>query len=403
MPSATTTSLDALTKILYPNGIAFVKLRKSKLFMAAKKNTKFKGKSREIKLTVSDGTGGSSDFAQALANRGPGQHVTFTLTRKKEYVVGSLENEVIMATMGDDAAVLEALKSELDLKSNEMGERLVRRFWGDEGGSLGIIESISGSTIVLTRKADMRHHRVGKVISLASDNGTGTSPTGGRTGSLTISGVNISTRTLTFTAAVTTGIPAATTGDYLFNPGDYGVSPSGVLAWTPITAPSTSFLGVDRSLYPEITGGFRYSGNTGGSIIESFNLAAAESFEYQTANSRTAYMNGKDFARLQNELEGRGQTRDAKGSGKFAEVSWKELVLNTPDGEIGCVAEPGVPEGYAIITDPSDWTIHSLGELPHYSEEKLQQESAADARQFRMRAFWNIGNEAPYNTTIVTL
>lgn len=402
MGSATAENLNALTKVIYPKGIAFTKLRKSKLFMRARKMTKFGGKLREVKCTIGDGTGGSSTFSDALANRGPADHVTFEVRRKSDYVVGSLENEVIRATQGDDHAVLEALRSELDLKQNEMGERILRRFWGDEGGHLGIIESISTNTIVLTRKADLRHHKKGKVIALASDNGTGSSPTGGRIGSLTITKVDIATRTLTFSENVTAGIPAAIAGDYLFHPGDYGKSVSGVLAWTPITKPSTTFLGVDRSVAPQLLGGFRYSGS-GGSMIETLNNAAAESFEYQTADDRMACLNGSDFARLMNELEGRVSVqRERSGRGAFAELSWKELVVHTPSGEIGVVAEPGVPQGYAIITDPEDWQVCSLGELPHFSDPKMQQESAADAQQYRLRAWWNVENRNPANTTIVS-
>lgn len=401
MASASTSNLPELLKILYPRGIAFLKLRKSKLYMQAKKNTKFVGANRQIKLSVGDGTGGSSEFAQALQNRGPSQQVTFTLTRKRDYVIGSIENELIMASKGDEGAVLDAMKLEFDMKGNEMGERIWRRFYGSEGGRLGEVQSISTNTMVLTSSADMRHFRPGKIISLASDNGTGTSPTGGREGSLTVTGVNIGTRTLTFPSNVTTGIPAATVGDSIFNPGDYGTQPSGVFAWTPIVAPSTSYLGVDRSLYPELTGGFRFDGKSG-DMIETINNGLAESGEWSVTDTKYGYMNYKDFARLQSTLEGKNNvTREVSGRDVYAEVAWKGLCVYTPHGEVTFVAEPGIPQGYALVTDPEDWTIHSLGEMPHFSEEKFQQESAADARQFRLRCFWNVGNERPFNTTIL--
>ena len=401
MGSATVDNLTALTKILYPNGIAFTKLRRSKLFMQARHKTDFGGKLWEIKVTIGDSTGGSSDFSQALQNRGPGKHETFSVYRKKDYVVGSLENEVILATKGDKNAVLEALKSELKLKGNEMGDRIARRFWGNEGGSLGVISSISGTTMVLTTDADMRHHKPGKLINLASDNGTGASPSAERTGTLTITNVNIGTRTLTFSTDVAATISGATAGDYLFHPGDYGNAPNGVFAWIPSTAPSGSFLGVDRTKHIEFTSGFRFSGG-GNDMLEVLNDACAVSFEYGTSDMRYGYFNGADFARLMNTLEGKGaMIRDVSGRDNFAKVSWKGVTVNTPYGEVVCVAEPGVPKGYALLTDPDDWVVRSLGELPHFSETKFQQESAADAQQFRLRAFWNLGNENPSNSTVI--
>jgi len=402
MASATTANLPEIQKILYPKGISYLNLLKSPFYGMAKHTTNFTGSLKQTKVTLGDGTGGSSDFSQALANRGPSNQVTFSSYRKKDYVIGSLENELIMATKGDEGAVIEAMKLEFDLKGSEMGERIWRRFWGSEGGRLGEVSSISTNTIVLTNKADMRHFRKGKVVMFASDNGTGSSPSGDRTGTLTVSGVNIEDKTVTFTENVTTGIPAATAGDSIFNPGDYGQAPDGVLAWTPIDTPSTTFLGVDRSVAPEILGGFRYDG-AGGDMLETINNAEAESYEYQTAAKRSLFTSGRDFARLMNHLEGKTvMPREVKGRDNFAEASYSGVCVYTANGEITVMADPGCPVGYAVVTDPADWEIASLGELPHFSEEKFQQESAADARQFRLRCFWNVLCHKPYNTTIIT-
>jgi hypothetical protein len=402
MPSGTVTNLTELSKIVYPKGVAFLELRKSKLFMQARHKTDFTGKLREVKLTVGDGTGGSSDFAKALANRGPSKHVTFSVYRKKDYVVGSLENEAIKALKGDKGAVLDALKTELKLKGNEMGDRIRRRFWGSEGGSLGKVSAVSGSTMTLTNASDMRHHKEGKLIELASDNGTGSSPSGGRTGTLTTTKVDIASKLLTFSADVAATISGAAADDFLFHPGDYGTAPSGVLAWTPITKPTGSFLGVDRTKQPDLTSGFRFDGQ-GGDMIETLNDGCAVSFEYGTADERFCYMNGADFARLMNTMAGTStNTRTVNGRDMFAAESWKGLVVYTPYGEVTCVAEPGVPKGYAVVTNPEDWCVLSLDELPHFSDTKFQQESAADAQQFRLIGYWNLLNEQPSNTTILT-
>lgn len=404
MPSATTSNLEALLKIRYPNGIAFQWVKNSRFFNLCPKTTDFGGSGKQIKISVSPGTGGSSDFAKALANRGPASHVTFTVTRKKDYVVGSLENEVIKATQGDKNAVLAALTDEFDKKGKEFGMRLARRTWGNEGGALGVSGGISGSTITLATASDIKNFYKGQVLMLASDNGTGTSPTGQRAGTVTVASANLSSAgvaTVTTTAAVTTGIPAATDGDYIFADGDYGEAPSGVLGWIPTTDPTGSFLGVDRSLYIRETSGFRVD-QTGKDLIEAFNAATAQGFPFGS-EGEYAFVGGTTMSKLQNTLEGKAPTRDVKGKG---EVSYKGLVVYTTYGEVTVLPEPWAPDSKILITSMSDWEIASLGELPHYTDTghgNLQQEAAADARQFRLAGYWNILNKNPAGSILLSI
>lgn len=401
MPSASTANLLELQKVLYPEGAPeFLQLTKSRLFMQATHKTDFTGSQWELAITTGDSDGGSSNFATALANRKPGQHIKFAITRKSEYVIGSLENEALKAIKGDKGAITDLMRNEMDLKGTTMGERIRRRFLGNAGGSLGVIESISTTDIVLTAKGDMRNFRVGRVVMAASDDGTGVTPTGDRTGTITVTKVDVANRTVRFSADVTTAIPGITAGDYLFPPGDYGTAPIGVFGWIPFTAPTGSLAGVDRSLYPELTAGFRHEAG-GGSMVEALNDAIAVSAEYSTATELYGYLNFSDMAKLNNELEGRAITREVSGRGKFAQVSWKTVVVNAPDGEVSCSGDAGIPEGYCLIGDPKDIVVRSLGELPHFSEEKLQQESSADAQQFRLRAWWNVGVKKPWNFTLL--
>jgi hypothetical protein len=404
MPSATTSNLEALLKIRYPNGIAYQGVKQSRFFNLCPKTTDFGGSGKQIKVSVSPGTGGSSDFAKALANRGPAQHVTFTVSRKYDYIVGSLENEVIKATMGDKNAVLAALTDEFDKKGKEFGMRLSRRCWGNEGGALGVALAITTSSFTLATPGDIRNFYPGQVLQFASDNGTGTSPTGQRAGTVTVSKVSMSSAgvaTVTCTGNVTAGIAAATDGDTVFSDGDYGTAPSGVLGWIPTSDPTGSFLGVDRTTHINALSGFRVD-QTGKDLIEAFNAATAAGFPLGS-EGESAFVGGTVMSRLQNTLEGKAITRDVKGKG---EVSYKGLVVYTTYGEVTVLPEPYCPDGKILITSMSDWEIASLGELPHYTDTghgNLQQESAADARQFRLAGYWNILNKNPAGSILLSV
>lgn len=403
MPAATTSNMDAFLKIRYPNGIAFQGVKSSKFWSLCPKNTSFTGNSRLTKVAYSPGTGGSSDFAKALANRGPQQVATFTITRKRDYVVGALENEIIEASKGSEGAIQSVLEDELDKKGIEFGMRLSRRLMGNAGGSLGRISATATTTITLTSRADARNFYIGMVCTLASDDGTGTSPSAERAGTITVSKVNAATGVITFAGNVTAGIPAAATSDYIFSEGDYGQAPTGVFGWVPLTAPTAgeSFLGVDRTIAMQPLSGTRYTGG-GRNMIEVVNLAASEGFIYG-AEGEYLFTSGADFARLQNTLEGKACMCDVSDS--TGKASFKAIELFTTYGSVKVMPEPYFPEGSFLLTKMSDWQIHSLGDLPHFSDTghgKLQQESAADARQFRLVGYWNLECKNPGNCTIGT-
>src|SRR3989304_1151701 len=142
--SADRTNKSALLKVRYQKGLNFRGVATAKFYNMASKDTSCSERNKERVISVTAGNGGSADFPTALALRGPGTEVTFTLVPKPDYVILSIDEQLFRTK--NAAAIKNIVTQQLDNKGKEHGYIIARKAWGENGGSLGRLSATASVT-----------------------------------------------------------------------------------------------------------------------------------------------------------------------------------------------------------------------------------------------------------------
>ncbi len=410
MAVATQASQIALYKRLYPKGIADVMYKKSIALADIKKKTDFGGEGAYINVATSGTSGGSADFATALANQGPSTQKRFFITHRKEYQIATVDGLAIATSKDDKMSVLRTLKVEMDKANYKFTLALSSKFFGNAGGALGQISAgsnVATVTITLAQPADIVKFEIGDWIQTASDNGSGSSPAGVNGGGAQVQIVNLDRGlgTLTLGSAWSTAIPGTAASHFIFRPGDYANAFSGLGGWNPVTAPTSgdSFFGMDRSV-GDLTrqAGDRYSANSGGSYEDSILNASAQAAMLTSRLPRT-YVNPLDFVQLVKEL---GSKRIVDAKNREGSTGFKGIEVYTSSGVTEVVADAFAPKGFGRMVDPDDISLMTAGECPGPlnwgGAQSTQVLANADAVQFRIGAYGNYGYEMNNVPIVIT-
>ena len=395
-------SFDRGLKILYPDGFQKLWYEESILAAWIPKATDFTGKQWNI-VPLLSGTRGSTDFTKAQQNKNAVDLEEFVLKRRRDYVIISIDAEVIHASKGYKGAIREALQTQTDGAMYEFGRSCANQLWGNGGGSRGKIKSISTDTITLTDGDDVRHFELGQLCTIAGDDGSGAAPAGIHPGtSIEVSGINEDDDQVTFTTNVVARIPAALANDFLFREGDYDNVVTGIPGWMPTTAPAPgdSFFGVDRSRHVSRLAGGRIDGN--GNNMEDVIFDAMARNRKQGGKADTLFVNSLKFAELIKSVHSQTwihvQT-DVPG------IGYRALAFPTSKGVVKVIDEPDCPEPQGYLTRRSAWLWRSLGKVPHFAMEdglKFRAEASGDAVEARLRCWSEVGCKTPKDNTVIT-
>lgn len=405
MPSsANDASILPFLKRQYPKGLAWTGYKKSKLFSMISKDTDFGGEGKHTTVSIAPTSGGSADYQRAYANQGPSAARRFFIQHRTEYQIARIKGKSLAVTKGDKNAIKSVLTEEFDKAGYAFGRSMAATLYGNGGGALGIIDStttLSTTTLRLTRKADIAKFEVGMWIELATDDGSGTSPSGNLSGQLQVTKIKLGVGTgyseLTLSAATNT-IPSAATANYIFRAGDYGQKMTGLSGWNPLTAPtvSDSFFGVNRSDHEYRLAGFRFTGN-GGSKEQTLMTCAANQAAHG-GEATTCSLNPLDFNSLVLEV---GSDRVVDIETKTPGLGFRALKLETAMGEVDFVSEVDVPQGEFFFTKPDDLTLRTAGDCPRVLDfdgnGKLMRVQGEDTYQFDIGAYGNIDCANPIN------
>lgn len=383
---------------MYPKGVAEALYKKSVGLADCKKDTSFGGEGKHINVCTSGTSGGSADFAEALANQGPSTQKRFFVQHKTEYQVASVTGQAIARSLNDKMAVLKVLKTEMDKSLNKFNNALSRRFFGNAGGAIGQIASgANTATITLVNRTDIIGIEIGDWVQTASDNGTSSSPAGLNAGGLKakVIGLNRTTGTITLSAAWDVLIPGSTTNHFIFRAGDYTLAMTGLDGWVPASDPSPAenFMGMDRSVGDVVRqSGLRYNG-AGMSKEEALLNACAEAGNLGSRLTR-GYVNPLDFNDLVKDV---GSKRYIESKTREVGIGFKGIEIYTGSGVLEVVADPWCKRGTAKLVDPDDITLLTAGECPNPlnwgGAQSTQVLANADSVQFRLGAYGEFAYE----------
>jgi len=394
---ATASNKSALLQIRFQKGLNWRGVAQAKFWNMVSKDMSFGERHKERTVAVSPGNGGSPDFLTALANRGPGTEVTFTLQVKSDYVILSVEEKLFKTK--NSLMIKSAITDQLERKGKEHGMMISRRVWGENGSALGRLtatSTVTTATVTLRSKHQVKNFYKGMIVEAASDDGSGQTPAAKRVGTLTVDSIDPPNAQVTFTVHADDGIGAIAASDYLFQKNEYGQCWSGILGWCPTTAPTTGdyFLGIDRSAYGDTQrlAGFRGSvARADKSSNVANTLAEASPFGIMVD---TIFVAPTDYAKWMDEMGNNRQ--QAEVTSKTVGVSFKGVVVHTPSGDTTVLSEPMCPEGVWVGTNMDNWKVLSIGEIPTMpGPSEWMKEATADARQARLASYACLDCEDP--------
>ncbi len=399
-----TTSFANALKVLYPNGLEELWYEECPFAAWLPKTTNFEGASKQINPLIS-GIRGSHGFSTANSSttKSTPSHYKFNVTRAKDYVIGAIDNEALMATRSQKGAVAQAVDTQIRAAMYEFGRSVAHQVWGNSGAARGQVGSISTTVVTLKDPRDVVNFEVGMELVASENDGTSGSVQDSGA-SATITAIDRSAGTLTTDSNWTTQMASLDADDYLFREGDFGASAMGVLGWIPATAPSggDSHFGVDRSVDVNRLAGTRVasSGDMESTIFDACAEAAINS-----AKVDTLWMNNVKYADLMKSLHGKAQYERATVKTDRASVGFQAVVIPGPRGPVKVMADPNCPEAYGLLTRKDAWELSSLGAFPHFSREdglKFLRDASNDGIEFRLKAYWNILCKRPVDNILIT-
>lgn len=351
-----------------------------------------------LKLPIKYGIpqGRSATFADAQANKTNTQMKAFLLTRVSDYSLASIQNEVIEASKGNANAFIEAATTEIDGAIESATRSLAIGLFGDGGGSIGVIggsDPSGASVITLATTDDVTNFEVGMKISAYTAASGGTI----RTDSYVISAVNRDSGVITVTGTIHA---TWAVGDFIVVMGDYDLKLSGLNAWVPSVAPtSTLFFNVDRSVDPTRLGGIRFSGSS--LPLEEALIGAAARVAREGGKPDVCFINYSNFADLEKALGSKVSYTDVKIN---PEIGFRGILIHGPRGPIKVIPDQNCPKDVAFMLQMDVWKLYSLGKAPKILDSdglKFLRDSDADSVEVRIGYYAQLGCRGPgYNVRI---
>ena len=352
----------------------------------------FGGENLKLPIKYGIPQGRSATFSDALANKTNSQLKAFLLTRKSNYSLADIDNETLEASKGNANAFIEAATTEIDGAIESATRSLAISLFGDGGGSIGQIDTtVAGTTLTLNQADDITNFEVGMQIDFYTAATGGTVRAGGP---LTIDAVNRDAGSMTVSANLNT-ITGLTALDYIVPEGDYDLMLSGLEAWVPSTAPSStdSFFGVNRSADATRLGGIRFDGAS--LPLEEALIGAASRAAREGGKPDVCFMNYSNFADLEKALGSKVSYVNIKVK---PEIGFRGIEINGPRGVIKVIPDQNCPKDVAFMLDMSMWKLYSLGKAPKILDPdglRFLRVSTADSVEVRVGYYAQLGCRGP--------
>ena len=309
--------------------------------------------------------GRSATFANAQANISAGNDERFNITRKTDYQLWQLQNEVIEASSRDVGAIMRVLQNKGDAALLNLSRNLAAMLYGNGGGARGEIAAITaGGVVTLANSSDIVFFERDMMLQAKADDGTGAGAI--RAGTDTIASVDRSAGTFTLTGAA---VPAGwVVGDFMFQQGDIANVVTGLKGWLPTVAPvaGDAFFGLDRSVDPTRLAGSRFNGI--GLPIEEALKRISTLIVRNGGRPDTVFLNPIDYERLELSLEGRArfETMTTQVGGKrSASIGFDSMLITTTAGKANVFADVNCPQGTGYMLQMDTWKFHHLKGCPH--------------------------------------
>lgn len=358
------------------------------------KKTNATGKVIPIPVIYEVNQGRSSNFTNAQGNQTPGLLAEFFITLKPDYDVATLANQAMLASQDESGSFLDFATLYVDLAIQGAALSAASSMFRSGSGSIGQISLISSGVITLTNAADVSQFGINQTLQANSTDGG--SPRAAL-GYVVARNVMAGTITVSSTAlGGAAGTPSGwTNSDFLLVQGDNNSKLSGLSAWLPSTAPTSTdnFYGVNRSIDSRLYG-LAYNGAQ--QPVEEAIIDAALLVRREKGRPRHFLTNYGSEAALIKALGARREFVDWQGEG---EIGFRGVKIQGPAGPIECFSDRNCQAATGYLLQMNTWCLHSLNTVPHvlkYGDGlEMLRLSNADASEVRVASYANLDCRAP--------
>lgn len=356
--SASLSTVAYLYKVKYtPEKIANL-ASKDRVFLShLTKVGGFSGEELRQGLMYGNTQGVSDSLADAVTATSSTKGVQWTHDRARKMGRVLIDAESMLAADGDQGSFARLVMNETESAIDAMGHEIGLMLYGDSTGKIGRRSSASTNVITLTTARDAHNFEVGMTVQAGTISGITVTL---RTGSTTVTGVDVSSGTITLASAA--AISSFADNDYLFRYGTANTAGTytkivGLQSWLPATAPvygADSFLGVDRGANVTRLAGHRISGSAD---IEEKILDAATEASIEGSKARHFYMHPVKWTTLVKQL-GSKVEREESGSASFG---FDYVTVAGATGQIRVYPDPLCPFATGFLIDHRAWKLRYLG------------------------------------------
>lgn len=393
------TAANAVLKELYSDQVLQMMVYKDNPFLAMiPKNTDFGGKYKPIPIIIGTSQGNSNTFANAQANQSAANLQSFFLTSTSDYAIAQIDNRTMLSAKTDKMAFIQTAKVLVDGAIRAATNRAAFAIFGDGTGTIGQISDITSGVITLQYPGQVTQFEVNQVLKAGTaSGGTQHSAKGYVIAVNRGSGLVTVSTTLGGTAATPT---SWTNTNYLTTDGDLNAKMSGLAAWLPATAPtsSDSFYGVNRSSDVTRLAGVRYSGASTGETLEETIISASSLVAREGGRPNKLITNFATYAALEKSLGSKVQYV-SEAMINNPQIAFRGIKVSGANTQIDVFPDRSCQPltGYLLQMD----TLHleGLGDVPQilkYGDGlDMLRVYNADSSELRVGSYGNVSCNAP--------
>lgn len=380
-----TTSFAYALRHRYEPKVKKIVYKDNPLLAMVPKDENFRGRNRHVAVIHATGPGRSATFSTAQSNATNHKGKAFVVTHAKDYAVAKIDGMTVRISKGDGNALLEAAEVEIDMALHAAKRSLAIGLYRNGSGSIGKRGSVSGSTLTLSDAETIVNFYEGmKLQACATETGSSV-----RSGTITVTAVDRDAGTFDFSGTIT-GFADA---DFLYQEGDYDGKISGLDAWIPSSAPtSTLFFSVDRTADKTRLGGVRFDGS--GMAIEEALVKGAARIAREGGAPSHCFLSFTQWGNLESLLGSKKQYIDEEIAG----VGFTGLRVQGPKGTIKVFADVNCPNDVAWMLQLDSWELLSAGAAPGFLDEdglQMLREASSDGYEVRVGYYGNLACKAP--------
>lgn len=328
----------------------------------------FGGRNAEIPIRYSPVASNSHTFSRAQAAKGSSRYTHFTVDRRRDYLLISLENEALEASEGHEEAYINARESEIDAAFTKIVQQASADLQGNGGGVIGVVQAVDSGANYFT----VQEHEIGRFepdmrLQFGSTDGLTGAVIATAYGYAKVDKVDHDNLRVYLAATADTIASVAvdaTTNKYVFPEGNFGLSMTGLNAWLPSNRTQSflddPFKGVDRSVFPSRLAGIYFDGSTY-SLAECLERAMARAKRERVVPD-VIWLNHNRFADLSLELGAKAEREPAK----IGEFAYDRLKMYTGGRQISIMADHNIPDAQAWGLTRESWKFWSLKGAPRF-------------------------------------